>query len=130
MAMNDVKEIGRLANDPELSYTPGGAAVAHFDIAVQKKTSDRNAPPNYFPVTCWNHTAEFASKHLHKGRLIAISGHLDTNRWKDKHDQNRKDVYIVADSIEPLDSPRAGGGEPAGDYGDAGYYDGGGYEGP
>lgn len=124
--MNDVKEIGRLANDPELSYTPGGATVAHFDIAVQKKTSDRNAPPNYFPVTCWGRTADFAEKYLSKGRLVAISGHLDTNRWKDKHDQNRKDVYIVADNIEPLDSPKAG--QPAEDYGDG--YDGGGYEGP
>lgn len=124
--MNDVKEIGRLANDPELSYTPGGTTVAHFDIAVQKKTSDRNAPPNYFPVTCWGRTADFAEKYLSKGRLVAISGHLDTNRWKDKHDQNRKDVYIVADNIEPLDSPKAG--QPAEDYG--GSYDGGGYEGP
>ena len=124
--MNDVKEIGRLANDPELSYTPGGATVAHFDIAVQKKTSDRNAPPNYFPVTCWGRTADFAEKYLSKGRLVAISGHLDTNRWKDKHDQNRKDVYIVADNIDPLDSPKAG--QPAEDYG--GSYDGGGYEGP
>lgn len=124
--MNDVKEIGRLANDPELSYTPGGATVAHFDIAVQKKTSDRNTPPNYFPITCWGRTADFAEKYLSKGRLVAISGHLDTNRWKDKHDQNRKDVYIVADNIEPLDSPKAG--QPAEDYG--GSYDGGGYEGP
>lgn len=130
--MNDVKEIGRVANSPELSYTNGGVAVAHFDIAVQRKTSDRNAPPNYFPVTCWGHTAEFAEKHITKGRLIAISGHLETNRWKDKHDQNRKDVYIVADNIEPLDSPRAGAADqqPAGEYTGGDYYDGVGYEGP
>ena len=128
--MNKVQEIGRLANDPELSYTNGGAAVAHFDLAVRRKTSDRNAPPNYFPITCWGHTAEFANKHLHKGRLIAVDGHLETNKWTDKHDQNRKDVYVVADSIEPLDSPKAGGsGEPDRDY-DGGYYDAEGYEGP
>ena len=105
--MNNVNETGRLANDPELSYTPGGATVVHFDIAVRKKTSDRNAPPDYFPVTCWNQTAEFAHKYLHKGRLIALSGHLATKKWTDRCDQNRKDVYIVADSIEPLDSGKA-----------------------
>lgn len=122
--MNDVKEIGRLANNPELNYTPGGAPVAHFDLAVKKNTSDRNAPPNYFPITCWNHTAEFAEKYLTKGRLVAISGHLDTNKWTDKQGQNHKDVYIVADSIEPLDSPKAAQPDTGGGY------DGGGYEGP
>lgn len=135
--MNDVKLIGRLANDPELSYTTGGSAVAHFDLAVPKKTSDKNAPPDFFPITCWNHTAEFANKYLTKGRQIAVNGHLGTNKWPDKYGQNRKDITITADNIEPLGSAKnrdnSGGGQPAGGYDndfDGGYYDGGGYEGP
>lgn len=134
--MNDVKLIGRLANDPELNYTPGGATVVHFDLAVAKKTSDRNAPPDYYPITCWNNTAEFAHKYLTKGRMIAIDGHLGTNKWRDKFDQNRKDITITADNIEPLSPAKnrdnaGGGGQPAADYdNDGGYYDDGGYEGP
>ena len=109
--MNSMNVIGRLVDNPELSYTAGGTPVTHFDLAVPKNTKDKDAPPNYFPVTCWNHTAEFAAKYLTKGRRIAISGRLDTSKWTDKFDQNRKDVFIVADNIEPLDSGRGGANE-------------------
>lgn len=127
--MNDVKLIGNLANNPELSYTPGGSTVAHFDLAVPKKTSDRSTPPDYFRITCWNQTAEFAKKYLTKGRKIAVSGHLGTSKWTDKFDQNRKDVTITADNIEPLGPAknRDNAGDPSGEFGG---FDGGEYEGP
>ena len=103
--MNTVILIGRLANNPEMKYTQTGIPVTKFDLAVQIRGKEKDAPPDYFPITCWDKRAEFAVKHLSKGRRIGITGRLGTNRWEDKNGQKRKDITITADVIEFCDSP-------------------------
>ena len=81
------------------------ATVAHFDIAVQKKTSDRNAPPNYFPVTCWGRTADFAEKYLSKGRKVCVVGEPRAHGWIGQDKDAKAEIEMSADEVEFL-SPK------------------------
>ena len=116
MSLNRVVVIGRLTRDPEMKYTTQGIAVAQLSIAVNRitKGEDGDYETDFFNVTAWRRTAEFASQYLTKGRLISVDGRLQQRKWVDQQSgQNRSIVEIVADNIESLDrKPDGEGGAP------------------
>jgi len=116
MSLNRVVLIGRLTADPEeLKYTPSGVPVTTLRIAVNRVTkNDQNEyETDFFNVTAWRRTAEFACNYLGKGRLISVDGRLQTRSWVDQTSGQKRTSYeIVADNIEGLD--RRGDG-PEGD---------------
>ena len=116
MSVNRVVVVGRLTRDPEMKYTTQGIAVAQLSIAVNRitKGEDGDYETDFFNVTAWRRTAEFASQYLTKGRLISVDGRLQQRKWVDQQSgQNRSIVEIVADNIESLDrKPDGEGGAP------------------
>lgn len=68
MALNRVVLVGRLTRDPELKYTPAGVPIATMGIAVDRFTKDEsgNYEVDFFNVTAWRRTAEFAQNYLKK----------------------------------------------------------------
>ena len=79
---------GNLGEDPKDFFTPDGIQVTSFNLAFQagkKKTC-------WIKVVCFKKLAELASKYLHKGARIAISGTLDQDKWTDKDNQNHKNL--------------------------------------
>ena len=108
--MNDVKLLGRVAQDIELRTTPGGKPVTSFDIAVPVPSKDKDIPPDYFTIVCWDWLANFASIYLAKGRQIAVSGRLTTRKFTDKDGKNRKIIEIKANEIYFADSNTASNG--------------------
>lgn len=107
---NHVALLGRLAQQPELRQTPSGTPVVSFDLAVPTMSKDKDAPPDYIPVVCWSHTAEFASRYLDKGRQIVVEGRINTRKYTDKDGKNRKAVEVVASRLYFADSNSGGGG--------------------
>ena len=107
---------GILGRDPELRSTPGGARVANFSIAVERGYKD-NLHTNWFNIVAWKQDAEFAEKHLKKGKSVRVFGELDTRSWDDKATGAKRTVTeVVADKIQFVDSPGtgpAGGTRPA-----------------
>ena len=102
--MNIVGIIGRLTRDPEQKYTPSGAAVTKFSIAVDTGFGDRKAT-SFFDVTAWQKTAEFVDKYFKKGAKIAITGRLNQESWTDsKSGDKRSKVVIVAERVDFADS--------------------------
>lgn len=98
--LNHVELLGRLAQEPEIRYTQGGAPVASFDLAVQVPSKNKDAAPDYIPIVCWRERAEFCGRYLSKGRQIVVEGRISTRKWKDeKTGQNRKAVEVVASNI-------------------------------
>lgn len=66
--MNKVFLMGRLAADPELRYTTGGAAVATFTLAVDRpKYKDKEQETDWPQIIAWRQKAEFAANYLTKG---------------------------------------------------------------
>lgn len=116
--INSVVLIGRLTRDPELRTTTSGKSVCDFSIAVQKriKPADGSADADFFRVNCWDRTAEYVSNYLHKGRLVAVEGRLQSRKYVASDGTNREVVEIVANNVQSLERPRddaGGGGEGA-----------------
>jgi len=113
MALNRVVLVGRLTRDPELKYTPAGVPIATMGIAVDRFTKDEsgNYEVDFFNVTAWRRTAEFAQNYLKKGRLVSVDGRLQTRSWVDQATgMKRSAVDIVADNLDPV-GPRPAGEE-------------------
>lgn len=109
MSMNRVLIMGRLTRDPEIRYTGNNIPVACFSLAVDRDHSskeDGSKEADFLDVVAWRSTAEFATKHLSKGRMIGVDGRLQSRNYTDKDGKNRKAVEIVAERIYFADSKR------------------------
>lgn len=114
-SMNKVILIGRLGQDPKLSYTTSGQAFANLSVATDEGYKDRNTgqkvdKTEWHRVVAWRQTAEFAGKYLAKGRLVMVEGKLETRKWQDQNGQDRYTTQIVANNIQGLDSRQDAGG--------------------
>ena len=107
--MNVVVLIGRLVADPELKYTPSGVAVCQMRIAVDRrfKSESGEKVSDFFNLVAWRQSAEFAANYLHKGRLVAVEGRLQSRSWVAQDGQKRYATEVV-DSIQGLDRPKEG----------------------
>ena len=117
MSVNRVVLIGRLTRDPELRTTNSGTNVVEFSIAVQIRIKPQDGSPDadFFRVKAWGQTADYVNSYIHKGRLVAVDGRLETRKWTDQSGNNRETVEVVADNVNGLDRPRdgEGGGAPS-----------------
>jgi single-strand DNA-binding protein len=106
--MNVVVLIGRLVRDPEMRTTTSGKSVCDFSIAVQKRSKPTNGEPDadFFRVNCWDKTAEFVSNYLHKGRLVAVEGRLQSRKYTASDGSTREVVEVVANGVQSLDRPK------------------------
>lgn len=105
--MNQVQISGNLGRDPELRQTGGGKSVTNLSVAVSSGYGDKKKT-DWFSVVCWEKTAEFASKFLHKGSRVLISGSLQTRQWEDKEGNKKSVVEIVCRDLEALDGKPKG----------------------
>lgn len=116
--INRVVLVGRLTRDPELRTTATGKSVCDFSVAVQKRVKPQDGSPDadFFRVSAWGATADYVANYLHKGRLVALDGRLQSRKYTTSDGQNREVVEIVADNVQGLDRPRddAGGGDNGG----------------
>ena len=87
-SMNKVFLIGNLGKDPELSYTPGGVAVAKFSVATSEKWKDdagnQQERTEWHNIVAWRKLAEVVAQYLKKGSSVHIEGKLQTRSWDDK----------------------------------------------
>lgn len=103
--MNRLEIIGRLTRDPEIRVTQDGqTAIAKFGIAVDRRGKDQKA--DFFNVTAFNKTAQFAEKYLRKGTKIAICGRIQMDEYTNKEGQKVTNVIIIADEIEFCESKK------------------------
>lgn len=104
--MNKWIGIARLTRDPEIRMTQDGqTTIARFGIAVDRRGKDQKA--DFFNVTAFNKTAQFAEKYLKKGTKIAIGGHLQMDEYTNKDGQKVTNVIIIADEVEFCESKKS-----------------------
>ena len=102
--MNRVVLIGRLTKNPELRFTPGtGLAVSTFTIAVDRKFSKEKKETDFIPIVVWGKQGEAAANNLSKGRLVGISGRIQTRNYEGKDGIRRYVTEIVADEVKFLE---------------------------
>ncbi len=115
--LNKVFLLGRLTQDPELRYTPNGAAVTDLRLATSRtfttKDGDRREEPLYIDVTVWNRQAENCCQYLAKGRQVHVEGYLKMDSWDDKSTgEKRSKIKVEAERVQFLDSGRREDGAP------------------
>ncbi len=103
---NTVELIGNITRDPELRFTPSGAAVANFGLAVNRRwrnqqTNEWEEQVSFFDIVCWRELAENVAESLTKGSRVMVSGRLDQRAWETDNGGKRSKVEVVADEIGP-----------------------------
>lgn len=106
--MNKTVLIGRLTKDPELKFTPGkGMAVATFTIAVDRKFS-KEKEADFIPIVVWGKQAESTANYMSKGKLIGVSGRIQTRSYDAKDGTKRYVTEVVADEVQFLEWAKEG----------------------
>ena len=103
--MNRVVLIGRLTKNPELRFTPGtGLAVSTFTIAVDRRSNkEGKKETDFIPIVVWGKQGENVANYMSKGKLIGISGRIQTRNYEGKDGIRRYVTEIVADEVQFLD---------------------------
>lgn len=107
--LNDSKLMGRLTADPEIRYTQNSTPVATFCLAVERdfKGPDGNRQTDFIDIVAWRRTAEFVRDYLQKGRMVVVSGRLQTRTYEDRDGKKRKATEVIAENIYFADSKRS-----------------------
>ena len=120
-SINKVILIGNLGRDPEVRYTPSGAAVCNVSVATtrnwkDKSSGDKVEETEWHRVVFYDRLAEIAGEYLKKGRPVYVEGRLKTRKWQDKDGKDNYTTEIVAEQMQLLGG-REGGGGGGGGYG-------------
>ncbi len=125
--------IGNLTADPELRFTPSGAAVANFTVASTPRTFDRqtnewkDGEALFLRCNIWREAAENVAESLTRGSRVIVSGRLKQRSFETREGEKRTVVELEVDEIGPSlkyatakvnKASRSGGG--AGGFGGGG----------
>lgn len=117
-SLNKVQLIGNLTRDPELRYTPNGAAVCTIGMATNRSwttdAGERREETEFHRVIAWSKLAEICSQFLTKGRRVYVEGRLRTASWQAADGSQRTTTEIVMEDMIMLD-PRRDAVAPAGE---------------
>ncbi len=109
-SLNRVQLIGNLTRDPELRYTPSGAAVCSFSIATNRswttESGDKKEESEFHRIVAWNKLAEICSQFLTKGRKVFVEGRLSTRSWTGQDGVQKQTTEIIISDMILLDSRR------------------------
>ncbi|MCC5949877.1 MAG: single-stranded DNA-binding protein [Nitriliruptoraceae bacterium] len=102
---NFITFIGNLTEDPELRFTGGGAPVASFRIASNRRYNDRSGnqqeETTFLNVNCWRDLAENAAESLSKGDRVVVIGRVRVRSYENREGQTVWVTEIEADEIAP-----------------------------
>ena len=118
--------VGNLTADPELRFTPSGAAVANFTVASTPRTFDRqtnewkDGEALFLNCSVWRQAAENAAESLTRGMRVIVSGRLKARSYETREGEKRTVFEIDVDEVGPsmkyatakvTKTSRSGGGQ-------------------
>jgi single-strand DNA-binding protein len=99
--------IGNLTNDPELRFTPSGAAVANFTVASTPRSFDRQSnewrdgETLFMRCSVWRDAAENVAESLQRGARVVVTGRLKSRSYETKEGEKRTVVELEVDEVGP-----------------------------
>jgi single-strand DNA-binding protein len=97
--------VGNLTENPELRFTPNGAPVANFTVAVTPRVKDgdgwKDGETSFLRVTAWRQLAEHAADSLSKGDRVLVYGTLRQRSWESPEGERRSTVEVQAEELGP-----------------------------
>lgn len=135
--------VGNLTGDPELRFTPSGAAVANFTVASTPRTLDRatnewkDGEALFLRCSIWRQAAENVAESLTRGARVVVTGRLKQRSFETKEGEKRTVMELDVDEIGPslryatakVNKTSRGGGGGGGGFGGNSGGGGGGYSG-
>ena len=123
--------VGNLTADPELRFTPSGAAVANFTVASTPRTFDRNSnewkdgEALFLRCSVWRQAAENVAESLHRGPAVIVQGRLKQRSYETKEGEKRTVYELDVEEVGPslrwatakVTKASRGGGGGGGGYG-------------
>jgi single-strand DNA-binding protein len=118
--------VGNLTSDPELKFTPSGAAVANFTVASTPRTFDRqtnewkDGDPLFIRCDAWRQMAENVAESLQKGQRVVVTGSLRVRNFERQDGSKGTSVEMNVDEVGPslkwatakvTKTTRSGGGD-------------------
>ena len=109
MAAGDVvvTVVGNLTNDPELRFTPSGAAVASFTVASSSRVLDRttnewkDGETVFMRCSVWRQYAENVAESLTKGTRVIVQGRLKQRSYETREGEKRQVMEVEVDDVGP-----------------------------
>lgn len=104
--LNEVKVLGNLTNDPELRFTPSGAAVLNFSLATNRRYKQGETwsdEVTYHNVVVWGTLAQGLATRAKKGTRVLVDGRLQTRSWDGQDGKKNYKTEIVAGNVLLLD---------------------------
>jgi single-strand DNA-binding protein len=109
MAAGDVTitVVGNLTDDPELRFTPSGAAVAKFRVAstprfLDKQTNEwKDGEPLFLSCNVWRQAAEHVAESLQRGARVIVTGRLRQRSYETREGEKRTVMELEVDEIGP-----------------------------
>jgi len=134
MAVGDIQVtfVGNLTSDPELRFTPSGAAVANFTVACTPRSLDKvtnewkDGETTFLRCQVWRQYAENVAESLTKGARVIVTGRLKQRSYETKEGEKRTSIEVDVEDIGPAlrnatakvsksSGGAAAGGRPASD---------------
>src|SRR5258708_2099075 len=126
--------VGNLTDDPELRFTPSGAAVASFTVASTPRTFDKNSnewkdgDALFLRCSIWRQAAENVAESLTKGMRVVVQGRLRQRSYETREGENRTVVELDVEEVGPslkyatakVTKAARGGGGGGGGFGGGG----------
>jgi single-strand DNA-binding protein len=121
--------VGNLTADPELRFTPSGAAVANFTVASTPRTFDKQTnewkdqETLFLNCSVWRQAAENAAESLQRGMRVIVQGRLKARSYETREGEKRTVFEIDVDEVGPslkmatakvTKTTRSGGGQGGG----------------
>src|SRR5690348_5613826 len=127
--------VGNLTDDPDLRFTPSGAAVANFRVASTPRFMDKttnqwkDGEPLFLACTVWRQAAENVAASLQRGARVIVTGRLRQRSYETKEGEKRTVIEMEVDEVGPSlryatakvnkmqrsSAPQGGGSAPADD---------------
>ncbi|MFM8894202.1 MAG: single-stranded DNA-binding protein [Actinomycetales bacterium] len=109
MAAGDINVtvVGNLTNDPELRFTPSGAAVASFTVAASSRYLDKatnewkDSDPVFMRCSVWRQYAENVAESLTKGTRVIVTGRLKQRSYETREGEKRTVMEVEVDDVGP-----------------------------
>jgi single-strand DNA-binding protein len=126
--------IGNLTSDPELRFTPSGAAVANFTVASTPRAFDRQSnewkdgETLFLRCSVWRDAAENVAESLQRGSRVIVTGRLKSRSYDTKEGEKRTVMELEVDELGPslryatakVNKTSRGGGGGGGSFGGGG----------
>ena len=99
--------VGNLTNDPELRFTPNGAAVANFTVASTPRNFNRNTnewedgEALFLRCSIWRQAAENVAESLQRGARVIVTGRLKQRSFETKEGEKRTVVEVDVEEVGP-----------------------------